>query len=135
MPPWPLDDDVPTGADPETVEQFFTWLYRHYVRRMPNSPGDPDGVLGLGPEWEMQWLGPFLQEVVVGVVLIAFFGAFAYWFNHPTRPSNGMYKPVVYDRIYERHGKPNRFGRLVYLSVTLWAGYYAVSHIVFGQVY
>ena len=128
-------EDVPTGSDPETVERFYEWLYAHYIERQAQHPDGSPNALREAPEWELQVFGPLLQVYVVGIGMILFFGAFAYWFNYVRRDEGELYKPSDHTVVPERHGKPPLFGRLSYLAITLWAFYYAVEHILTGQVF
>lgn len=127
--------DVPSGSDPETVRQYYEWLYQHYLDRIPAAPGS-DWTLGRGAPWQIAWGGPVLQILSVAVVLVGLFWVFARYFNHPRHSRPMLYRPAVFGgTITERHGRLGPFNVILSIGIFLWATYYAVSHVLFGQIY
>ncbi len=132
----PTADGVPTGDDPATVDAFWRWLYEHYLSRHPNSALDNSYVIADGPQWTISWGGPLLQVLTVAVVLIVTFWLFAWFFNHPRRKMQMLYRPSSYaGTLTERHGRPSTFTMVTILAIVAWALYYPISHVISGQVY
>lgn len=129
---------VPTGSDPATVDRFFDWLYTAYLTRHPNSPIRPANnfVIRSLPQWKLEWGGAFMQLFVTGAILIAFFFLFAWRFNRTRRPGANLYRPTSYGgALTEVMGEPALFSVAVWIGLILWAVYYAVEHVLMGQVY
>jgi len=122
-------EDVPTGNDTDTANDYFAWLYGEYIERSRNAFGGPPAT------WEgVWWTGPFLQLFATAAVLIVFFAVFARYLNETHRP-RAAYKLSRYDRVTERHGRFGPFSVVVTAGIVGWALYYPISHVVRGQVY
>lgn len=115
---------VPTGSDPQTVDQYYHYLFEKAVGSVE--------VLRTG----IDWTGPMLRIYVWGFILGGFFYLFStrLWWQH--RRSGELYAPVSFGgSILERVGKVSTFTFWVWAAVTAWGISYIVRQIILGWVY
>lgn len=119
----PARERPPSGNTSEAVQQYYDYIFRHYLQRMPT---DRTKIMWSGPFWVAFW----------AITLILFFFLYATVFQHVHRESGELYAPVSFaGAILERIGRIALFSKLIWTFVVLSGLYYIVTHILWGQVY
>ncbi len=123
MPPIVPTALPPSGSDSQTAQAYYNYMYSHYLSAIPSQPT------------EIRWTGPF-WIAVWGIVLIGFFFLYTRFALRVHRKHGALYGVSSFaGSILERIGPASLFVRIMWVAVVLWAAYFVVTHILFGQVY
>ncbi len=112
-----------SGNDSEHAQQYYQYIYSHYLQ---NIPADRTHILASGPFWIALW----------AAILIIFFALYAFSLNHAHRKQGEMYGASSFaGAILERIGTVSAFTIVISSMIIVYALYFIVTHILFGQVY
>lgn len=123
MPPIIPTAVPPSGSDTAAAQAYYNYLYRQYLEAIPAHRTE---ILWSGPFWIALW----------AVVLIGFFYLYTRYASYTHRRHGALYGVSSFaGSILERIGPVSRFLRIVWAAIVLWALYFVVTHILFGQIY
>lgn len=122
MPPT-CDGSIPCGSSSEAAQEYYAWIWSNYLDRIPV------------PRTSILWSGPF-WIAIWSVVLIGFFFFYCWYLNRVHRKEGEMYGVSSFaGSILERIGRVATFSYIVWGAIALWALYFIVAHIAYGQTY
>lgn len=113
----------PSGDSNEAVQAYFRWLWEQYLNEIPVPRVT---VSGKNPS----------VIYAAGFALVSFFVLFSFFLYYAHRKTGDLYGVTSYaGNILERMGPVSIFSLFVFLYIFLWALYFPIVQIIFGQVY
>jgi len=114
-------NDVPTGNTSKTVQQYYDYLYHHYLDTLTQNYYIHWNTLA----WVLLWI----------VILAGSFYAFTRWQRH-TRQNREPYPVESYNGyIQESNGPVGPFLTIFFIGMVIWLLITTVLDLVRGQIY
>ena len=114
---------VPSGNDSQHAKAYYNYLQAAYLNHI------------LGNRTDILWTGPF-WIAFFATIMILFFYFYTRKLLSTHREKGEMYGAASFaGSILERIGPVSLFTWLISGVVTLWAIYFIVIHLLFGQLY
>lgn len=112
-----------SGSDSAAAQAINQQLYIGYLDRIPTH------------RTEILWSGP-IYIALFAFVLIGLLFLFVYKLRHVNLIQSKLYELTSFSgQIDERIGKISTFNFISWIGFIVWAGYFAVKHILFGVSY
>lgn len=114
---------VPSGNTSDLAKAFYNYLFAHALGVIP---GDRTQILWTGPFW----------IAFFAFILILFFFFYSRYLQRVHRKKGELYGASSFaGSILERIGSVALFSKLVWTVIVLWALYFIVTQIMYGQIY
>ena len=114
---------IPSGNDSQHVHQYYDHLQAAYLASIPRD------------RTQILWSGPF-WIAFYAVLLIVFFYIYTRFLLRVHRTKGELYGAASFaGSILERIGPVSVFTWIISAVVTLWAIYFIVTQILYGQIY
>ncbi len=113
----------PSENDSAAAQAVYQELYAQYLNAIPFE------------RTEILWSGPIFIAIFA-VTLAAFFFLLAFTLRHVNATEDRLLELTDFaGQLTEGVGRLGRFNFYVWGAVVVWAGYFAIKHMLFGMVY